>query len=230
MAPAEAGALAALALALMAVDARAEDCAPGVADLRDPIRTRASRSRWRTRRGAGARPDVPREPAAVRRHALRLRDAAAGGVLDAEHADPARHAVLRCGGPPDAHARQRSRRGTRRRSRAGRTCASSWRSTAGWRPSSASSPAPSCAIRRSSPGPGRPGPARSCDALLPASRAFSLPSGPERARASGVGAWRSLVARRFWVPQVAGSNPVAPTRRAAVHSGDMGDRLFLRHG
>ena len=84
--------------------------------------------------------------------------AAAGGLLDAEHADPARHAVLRRHRPPVANQGERpaARRdaGGRRRRRSA-TCS---RSTAGWRPSSASTSAPSSAIRRSTRPP-PPGPA-----------------------------------------------------------------------
>ena len=47
--------------------------------------------------------------AAVRRHAFRLRHAAAGGVLDEEHADPARHAVLRPTAVPLTHIHENAR-------------------------------------------------------------------------------------------------------------------------
>ena len=72
------------------------------------------------RRGAGRRADAPRDPAPLLRHALRLRPAAAGGLLDEEHADPARHALLRRRRPadpdqePGAAARRDPGRGRRR--------------------------------------------------------------------------------------------------------------------
>jgi NADH dehydrogenase ubiquinone Fe-S protein 4 len=40
------------------------------------------------------------------------------------------------------------------------------------------------------------------------------------------GVWRSLVARKFWVLQVAGSNPAAPTRQIAWRLYSMKARIY----
>ena len=96
---------AALALAAgLASASLAAECAPDQVDLRDAGHDPALPRRGGGHGGrAGRGADAPRKPAEVLRHALRLRDAAAGGLLDAEHPHSARHAVLRCPGPADPH-------------------------------------------------------------------------------------------------------------------------------
>src|SRR3954469_23234892 len=54
-----------------------------------------------------------------------------------------------------------------------------------------------------------------------AMRRATVPNGDRSAPChtrSGRGAWRSLAARRLWVPEVAGSNPAAPMWRAPRYS------------
>ena len=90
------------------------------ADLRDADSTlRFSVEVADTEASAVARADAPRAPAEVRGHALCLRHAAAGGVLDAQHADPARHAVLRRRPGGWRGSTRTPRRTTRRRSSGG---------------------------------------------------------------------------------------------------------------
>ena len=117
----------------------ADDCAPDAADLRDADTTlRFHVEVMDTAEERAHGPDVPREPAEVLRHALRLRHAAAGGLLDEEHADPARHAVLRRRRPARRGSRARRSRTTRRRSSAATTSTTCSRSTAASPQSSAS--------------------------------------------------------------------------------------------
>src|SRR5690242_10573236 len=52
----------------------------------------------------------------------------------------------------------------------------------------------------------------------------------EAVRYDVIAGWSSLVARWAHNPKVGGSNPPPATNPTTVRTGDIGNRLFLRHG